>query len=131
IVNDAIQGEGFQSPDATQTFLRIKLPSLGILDHPLTLFDGLELDRIDYLVALSLAFLFFVLINGWFKLKINTEKGKLGERMLRRLRYELFERILRFPHSHFRRVKQAELATMIKDEVEPLGGFIGDAFVQP
>ena len=28
-------------------------------------------------------------------------------------------------------MKQAEIATMIKDEVEPLGGFIGDAFVQP
>ena len=30
-----------------------------------------------------------------------------------------------------RRVKQSEVATMIKDEVEPLGGFIGDAFVTP
>ena len=53
----------------------------------------------------------------------------MGERMLRRLRYELYDRILRFPPAHFRKVKQAELATMIKDEVEPLGGFIGDAFV--
>ena len=51
--------------------------------------------------------------------------------MLRRLRYELFDRVLRFPLAHFRKVKQAEVATMIKDEVEPLGGFIGDAFVQP
>ena len=55
----------------------------------------------------------------------------MGERMLRRLRYELYDRILRFPPAHFRKVKQAEIATMIKDEVEPLGGFIGDAFVQP
>ncbi|MBX6321382.1 MAG: ATP-binding cassette domain-containing protein [Rhodospirillaceae bacterium] len=131
IVNDAIQGERFPSPDATQPFLRIELPTLDILPHPVTLFHGFDLDRIGYLVALSCAFLFFVLINGWFKLKINTAKGRLGERMLRRLRYELFNRILLFPHSQFRRVKQAELATMIKDEVEPLGGFIGDAFVQP
>ncbi len=28
-------------------------------------------------------------------------------------------------------MKQAEIATMIKDEVEPLGGFIGDAFITP
>ncbi|OWK19281.1 hypothetical protein AJ88_44760 [Mesorhizobium amorphae CCBAU 01583] len=28
-------------------------------------------------------------------------------------------------------MKSAEVATMVKDEVEPLGGFIGDAFVQP
>ncbi|HNB26776.1 MAG TPA: ABC transporter ATP-binding protein, partial [Alphaproteobacteria bacterium] len=35
------------------------------------------------------------------------------------------------PISHFRKVKQAEVATMIKDEVEPLGGFIGDAYITP
>ncbi|MEE8500332.1 MAG: ABC transporter ATP-binding protein, partial [Kiloniellales bacterium] len=52
-------------------------------------------------------------------------------RMLRRLRYELSDRILRFPILQVRKVKQAEIATMIKDEVEPLGGFIGDAFVAP
>src|SRR5690606_26969714 len=66
-----------------------------------------------------------------FKLHINTTKGRLGERMLRRLRFELYDRCLRFPPHHLRKVKQAEIATMIKDEVEPLGGFIGDAFVQP
>ncbi len=28
-------------------------------------------------------------------------------------------------------MKPAEISTMIKDEVEPMGGFTGDAFVQP
>ncbi|MGH8735706.1 MAG: ABC transporter transmembrane domain-containing protein, partial [Burkholderiales bacterium] len=51
--------------------------------------------------------------------------------MLRRLRYQLFDYILRFPLSRFRRVKAAEMATMIKDEVEPLGGFIGEALITP
>ena len=51
--------------------------------------------------------------------------------MLRRIRFELVDRVLRFPPSVFKRVKAAEVATMVKDEVEPLGGFIGDAFVQP
>src|SRR3954464_1982144 len=55
----------------------------------------------------------------------------MGERMLRRLRYTLFDRILRFPLPHFRKVKSAEMATMIKDEVEPLGGFIGEAIITP
>src|SRR5919109_35327 len=53
------------------------------------------------------------------------------ERMLRRLRYALFDYILRFPLARFRRVKAAEMATMIKDEVEPLGGFIGEALITP
>ena len=51
----------------------------------------------------------------------------MGERMLRRLRYALFDHILRFPLPRFRRVKSAEMATMIKDEVEPLGGFVGES----
>ncbi|MEO6625043.1 MAG: ATP-binding cassette domain-containing protein, partial [Burkholderiaceae bacterium] len=55
----------------------------------------------------------------------------MGERMLRRLRYDLFDHILRFPIPHFRRVKSAEMATMIKDEVEPLGGFVGEALITP
>ncbi len=51
--------------------------------------------------------------------------------MLRRIRFELIDRVLRFPPAHFKRVKQAEIATMIKDEVEPMGGFTGDAYVTP
>src|SRR4029077_10147755 len=39
--------------------------------------------------------------------------------------------ILRFPLARFRRVKAAEMATMVKDEVEPLGGFIGEALITP
>lgn len=128
IVNKTIQGTGFPTPESTAPFMKFDLPDwLG--GGPL--FGGFEMDRITYLFALSLAFLVFVCINGLFKYQINTQKGRMGERMLRRLRFELFDRILRFPPLHFRRVKQTELATMIKDEVEPLGGFIGDAFVQP
>ena len=72
-----------------------------------------------------------MVLNGWLKFQINTMKGWMGERMLRRLRYALYDHILRFPLSRFRRVKAAEMATMIKDEVEPLGGFIGEAFITP
>ena len=72
-----------------------------------------------------------MIVNGLFKFYINTYKGRLGERLLRRIRFELVDRILRFPPSQFKRMKAAEVASMVKDEVEPLGGFIGDAFVQP
>ncbi|MGH6860832.1 MAG: ABC transporter transmembrane domain-containing protein, partial [Phyllobacterium sp.] len=129
IVNGPIQGTGFETPGATQTFMRVQfdVPYLG----EVTFFDGLELNRFQMLMALSLVFLFLVVINGLFKLYINTYKGRLGERMLRRIRFELIDRVLRFPPSQFKRVKSAEIATMIKDEVEPMGGFTGDAFVQP
>ncbi|MEQ1613113.1 MAG: ABC transporter ATP-binding protein, partial [Hyphomicrobiaceae bacterium] len=132
IVNGPIQGRAFQTPDATVRFMEFKFTLPGWLGGAqLNLFDGIELGRMGYLIALSMVFLGLVCINGLFKYYINTFKGRLGERMLRRLRYELVDRVLRFPVPHFKKVKAAEIATMVKDEVEPLGGFIGDAFVQP
>ncbi|MDK1386008.1 Lactococcin-G-processing and transport ATP-binding protein LagD [Ensifer psoraleae] len=129
IVNGPIQGAGFESPEATQAFLPISfdLPFFGEVN----LFSGFQLEREGMLLALSLVFLLLVIINGLFKFYINTYKGRLGERLLRRIRFELVDRVLRFPPGHFKRVKPAEISTMIKDEVEPLGGFTGDAFVQP
>jgi len=118
--------------DRTSTFMHIEFGLPGFLGgSSLVLFEGFRLERTAYLIAICLLFLVFVVINNWFKVYINTAKGKMGERMLRRLRFDLFDRLLRFPQSQFRKVKQAEIATMIKDEVEPLGGFIGDAFIQP
>jgi ABC-type multidrug transport system fused ATPase/permease subunit len=129
IVNGPIQGQGFEGPGSTQPFLPISfsLPFFGEIN----LFSGFQLEREGMLLALSLVFLLLVIINGLFKFYINTYKGRLGERLLRRIRFELVDRVLRFPPGHFKRVKPAEIATMIKDEVEPMGGFTGDAFVQP
>ena len=132
IVNSPIQGRDFPDPASTQLFLKwvVTLPSF-LGGQSVTLFPGLALERWPYLVAMSLLFLLLVIVNGAFKWYINIYKGRLGERMLRRLRYDLIDRVLRFPPGQFRRIKASEVATMVKDEVEPLGGFIGDAFVQP
>ncbi|MCC7047992.1 MAG: ATP-binding cassette domain-containing protein [Alphaproteobacteria bacterium] len=99
-------------------------------------FLGIELDlfhgdRFKLLGFLCAIFLFFTLVNGGFKLYINVLKGRLGERMLRRLRYQLYDTILRFPLPHFRKTSEGEMINMITAEVEPVGGFIGDAFVVP
>jgi putative ABC transport system ATP-binding protein len=113
IINEAIQGGRFPQGQSTTGFL------------------GFELGRLEYLFALSMIFLGLIVLNGWLKFRINTMKGWMGERMLRRLRYALYDYILRFPLARFRRVKAAEMASMIKDEVEPLGGFIGEALITP
>ncbi len=132
IVNDGIQGESFKTPETKPSFLKMEVPFTGgDGEPPQVLFDGIDLEQADYLIALSLVFLLLVIINGLFKFVINTMKGRMGERMLRRLRYELADRILRFPLGYIRRVKSPEMASMINAEVEPLGGFIGDAFVTP
>src|SRR3954471_10502430 len=99
--------------------------------HPPHELFGLGLGQIGYLVLLCFVFLVFVLINGWFKYHLNVRKGRVGERMLRRLRYDLFERLLRFPMRHFDRTATGEIIAMLTAELEPVGGFIGDAFALP
>ena len=94
-------------------------------------FFGWEFEQLPYLFILCGLFLLLVLINGGFKYFLNVYSGQMGERMLRRLRYDLFARILRFPLPHFRRVSQGELISMITGEVEPLGGYIGDSVALP
>ncbi|HMD65416.1 MAG TPA: ABC transporter transmembrane domain-containing protein [Stellaceae bacterium] len=108
IVNEAISGKQFP-----QSFLSI------------------ELGQIPYLAVLCSIFLALVLINGWFKLHLNVKKGQVGERMLRRLRYQLYERVLRFPLHHFDRTATGQVIAMMTGELEPVGGFIGDAFALP
>jgi putative ABC transport system ATP-binding protein len=130
IVNNGISGNSFKDTP-TNRLLAIDLPLPDFLGGTIKLFDGIDVKQLPYLVIMSFVFLAAVVVNGYFKKTINTQKGRMGERMLRRLRYELYDRILRFPPAHFRKVKQAELATMVNNEVEPLGGFIGDAFVAP
>jgi len=100
------------------------------ITYPTTVF-GYSLDQVGYLAVMCAVFFALVVINGAIKQYINTLKGRLGERLLRRLRYELIARILRFPQPHFRKVSAGELIPMVTAEVEPLGGFMGDAFVQP
>ena len=131
IVNEPIQGKRFPNPDSTVTFMRIAPDLPGFLGGQRVLYEGVALERTPYLIVLSLTFLALIVVSGLLKLQINTMKGWMGERMLRRFRFMLFDRILRFPLPHFRRVKAAEMATMIKDEVEPLGGFIGEAIITP
>ncbi len=65
---------------------------------------GYSFDQVTYLGILCMAFLIAVLAHGLVKMRINTMKGVLAERMLRRLRYQLIARILRFPPPYFERV---------------------------
>ena len=92
---------------------------------------GIEFNQTLFLLLLCFAFLVLVIINQSFKYIINVYKGLTGERMLRRLRYDLYTRILRFPLPTFRKMSQGEIIPMVTQEVEPLGGFIGDAYSLP
>ena len=92
---------------------------------------GTEFGQVGYLLVLCSIFLGLVLVNGGFKYFLNVHRGVVGERMLRRLRYDLFVRMLRFPLPRFRRTSQGELVSTIVAETDPLGGYIGDSIALP
>ncbi|TMV06915.1 cyclic nucleotide-binding domain-containing protein [Ruegeria sediminis] len=94
-------------------------------------FWGITVTQVQYLWLLCFAFLATVLVSGLMKMQINTMKGVLSERMLRRLRYKLISRMMRFPKSYFATTSQGELVSMISSEAEPMGGLMGDAIAQP
>jgi putative ABC transport system ATP-binding protein len=79
IVNEAIQGRAFEKGRETAPFLEISLnfPEW-IGGGRLQIFEGFPVGRLELLFGLSVLFLFFVLVNGWFKYYINVAKGALG-----------------------------------------------------
>lgn len=108
IINDAIGGSG---ADIT--------------------YFGVTLTQTQFLMTLCLGFLLAVLANGLLKMRINTMKGVLAERMLRRFRFQLLTRMMRFPRPYFRQTSQGELVSMVTSEAEPMGGLMGDMLSQP
>lgn len=94
-------------------------------------FMGREIGQVTFLGILCFGFLLAVLAHGLMKMRINTMKGVLSERMLRRFRFVLIARILRFPKPYFERISQGELVSMVTAESEPMGGLMGDAISQP
>lgn len=92
---------------------------------------GYSLSQTGFLMLLCGLFLTAVFAHGLMKMRINTMKGVLAERLLRRFRYTLIARILRFPAPYFERTSQGELVSMVTSESEPMGGLMGDAVAQP
>ena len=92
---------------------------------------GFSLSQIQFLFLLCCLFLLGVFVNGLLKMRLNTMKGVLAERMLRRFRFQLLTRLLRFPKPYFRATSQGELVSMVTSEAEPLGGIMGDLISQP
>ncbi len=92
---------------------------------------GTDISQTQFLLALCLGYLGAVLVHGLIKMRLNTMKGVVAERLLRRFRYSLIERMMRFPRSYFQATSQGELVAMVTSEAEPMGGLMGDAVAQP
>ncbi|WP_335750944.1 ABC transporter transmembrane domain-containing protein [Sulfitobacter sp.] len=92
---------------------------------------GYDLSRIQFLTGLCVSYLAAVLVHGLLKMRLNTMKGVLAERLLRRFRYSLIARMMRFPKRYFQDTSQGELVSMVTSEAEPMGGLMGDFLAQP
>lgn len=108
IINDAIGGDG----------------------NPVEVL-GYSFSQTQFLMILCAGFLISVFLNGILKMRLNTMKGVLAERLLRRFRFQLLSRMLRFPRPYFRKTSQGELVSMVTSEAEPMGGLMGDMLSQP
>ena len=117
-------------------YLTLELPkriinnAIGGKNFPMDIF-GIQFEQTQFLIVLCVLMLALILVNGAFKMYVNIFKGLIAERLLRRLRYQLYERILRFPMSRFQRTSQGELVSMTTAEVESIGSFFGDAIALP
>ncbi|WP_424946507.1 ABC transporter transmembrane domain-containing protein [Candidatus Spongiihabitans sp.] len=92
---------------------------------------GFSLEPVHFLLVLCVGLLALIVINGLLKMKINTLKGITGERLVRRLRFQLIDRLLRFPLPHFSRTSQGELISTLTAETEPLAGYISESIALP
>jgi putative ABC transport system ATP-binding protein len=92
---------------------------------------GFEFDQIPFLLLLCGIFLVLVIISGVLKYFTSTFRYRIGDRLLRRLRYDLIERLLRFPPSEFRNMSSGRVVSMITAETTDLGFFIAEAFAVP
>lgn len=113
-------------------YLTLEVPKLIINDaiesghFPFEKF-GITFYQETYLFALSFLFLIVILVNGAMKFSLNLYKGKVGERLLRRLRLIIYR--------HWRlgagAERRSEIIPVVTQEVEPIGGFAADAFALP
>ncbi len=82
-------------------------------------------------MALSVLLLALITINGAIKYWLNVFRGIVGERTMRRLRHDLYEKVLRFPLPQFKTMSAGEIIPMIVSETEPVGNFIGESINLP
>jgi ABC-type multidrug transport system fused ATPase/permease subunit len=72
-----------------------------------------------------------ITVNGGIKYWLNVYRGTVGERTMRRMRHELYEKVLRFPLPQFKTMSSGEIIPMVVAETEPIGSFIGDSINLP
>jgi putative ABC transport system ATP-binding protein len=92
---------------------------------------GLSFDQFSYLLTLCAVLFVLVLGAGAVRYSMRTFKGVIGEKLLSRLRLDLYNQILRFPLARLRRVTGGEIIAMSTAEAEPISKYMGQAVANP
>ena len=95
-------------------------------EHTTTIF-GVMLSQTGHLFFLCAIYLVAILANGTLKFYLNVRKGRVGERILRRLRLSIFRRWRNGAGGD----RRTEVIPLIAQEVEPIGGFASDILALP
>ncbi len=95
--------------------------------HPGMTFLGLPLGRTELLFALCAGYLTVLTVNGLLKYAANRVRGRVNERVVRRLRLAVLRRV-RTERSVERRTTLSAVAVQ---EVEPIGYFGGSLVAVP
>lgn len=96
-----------------------------------TEFMWLSMNQMTYLVVLCLIFITMIMLNNWLKFVLNTQIGLTSERMMRRLRFSLYDAVLRFRIKRFQHMKQGEIVQSVMGEIDALSGFFGEVISTP
>jgi ABC-type multidrug transport system fused ATPase/permease subunit len=89
--------------------------------------DDIAFTQVEFLAVLCFLYLASLLANGSIKYWLNVYQGQVGELLIRRLRLMVYRGWRR----NGRPGGQSQLIPIIVQEVEPVGGFAGEAFVTP
>jgi len=113
-------------------YVTLELPKLIINNaidsgHFPVRYNGISLSQVEFLFVLCFLFLIAVLANGSLKYLVNLYTGRLAEALVRRLRITIYREWRR----RDRPGGPAQLIPIVAQEVEPVGGFAGEAFVRP
>ena len=113
-------------------YLTLEIPK-HIINHAISAgqkiieIEGVKFSQVEFLVALCILYLASLLVNGSIKYWLNVYQGRVSELLIRRLRLMVY----RGWRHNGQPGGRSQLIPIIVQEVEPVGGFAGEAFVTP
>ncbi len=91
------------------------------------IYENYEFTQLEFLLLLCSFYLAAIIVNGIHKYWLNTFKGRVAERFLRRLRLLVYRQWREDKSSG----RKTDIIPILSQEVEPIGGFASDILTLP